>query len=174
MTTTTVLQLVFAQGGGGPSISVTTLFQIMGALLVGAIIPIILYFATHRNQKTEKLKDKADITQKQLRVVEQEKLEEKLEFWLAAVEDLAKAIKELADKSLVNELKQEVSSLRNGLGSLQRDFDRRLSDCQRTFVTTESFKHDMDAQKAYLKFVIGFMRKQTENLSQEFPGDDEV
>jgi len=170
--TTAILQLVFAQGGGS-TVSVVTLLQIMGALLAGAVIPIVLYYATRGNQKTEKLKDKADTTQRQLRIVEQEKLEEKLEFWLAAVEDLSKAIKELADKSLVNELKQEVTSLRTGLGSLQRDFDRRLSDCQRTFVTTESFKHDMAAQKTYLKFVIGFMRKQAENLSQEFPEDDE-
>ena len=159
----TFLQLVFA---GETTISVVTLLQLLAALLTGAVIPIIFHYATRHKQTTDKLEDKADLTKNKLHAAEQKTLEEKLEI------DLTKATRELADKAAVNELKQDLTTMRVSVASLQREFDKQLADCQQRFITSEMFRQGMDSQKVYLKFLIGFMKKQAANLLQGVSDDD--
>lgn len=151
--------VVLAKGGADGGALSIVIFQIVASFIGGMIIPIIFFLANRSKANSDKLQNKVETSQERLQQEKQEKLENQ-------ITDIGKSLKDLADKTALTEMRQQLTKLQESFSSFQREFDQRLSTCQRSFVGVDTYKREISSQRQYLRFIVGFIKKQADNLDR--------
>lgn len=156
-----ILQTVFATDGQVAGISLPVVVGIALALFTSVAVPIVFRWQDRKRAEEDANRQKQERTEKE-------------------VDDLVRSIINQKMTTAFDQLKQQENDLKN----LEREIARvdkahleQLNKCHTCFVSSETYKNDLQTQKYYYKLIYNMIRQQLSSLGTDTdPGlseDDE-
>lgn len=120
------------------------------AILSSILAPLFFRWLDKKRREEEARKSKAERTEKEFDDLVKQLVQQQLSGIDGSVEELSKQLKEIKE----------------ALTKLDRSHLERLSSCQKTFVSAETYKNDLKTQKYYYKLIYGMVQQQLGMLSR--------
>ena len=139
-----------SSSGGGADPTVLYV-QILIAVIGSLGLPLIFFLLNRGKANTDKLQDQAEATRAEVRTIEIKQINQ-----------------DLAD------LKAGYRKYMDRLEELQRSYDRHPLECQKAFITADTYRRENAAQKEYVKLLYATIKRHLDELKADMDSGDDL